>query len=119
IIEELRRRTRVVGAFPDGQSALMLCCARLRSIEAKGVIDLEKLRETDILPAETHFSKPREIEQTKPTQTTKSKSAWHHGLKLYLQKLGILPALDSSVWWKIRFFVRRDVSESALYGLKN
>ncbi len=33
IIKELRRRTRVVGAFPDGQSALMLCCARLRYIE--------------------------------------------------------------------------------------
>ena len=27
---EIRRRTRVVGAFPDGQSALMLVCARLR-----------------------------------------------------------------------------------------
>ena len=27
---ELKRRTRVVGAFPDGQSALMLVCARLR-----------------------------------------------------------------------------------------
>ncbi|MFN4807231.1 MAG: transposase [Akkermansiaceae bacterium] len=35
IIKELRRRTRVVGAFPDGQSALMLCCARLRYIETK------------------------------------------------------------------------------------
>jgi transposase-like protein len=30
---ELRRRTRAVGAFPDGQSALMLVCARLRHIE--------------------------------------------------------------------------------------
>jgi transposase-like protein len=28
--KEIRRRTRVVGAFPDGQSALMLVCARLR-----------------------------------------------------------------------------------------
>ena len=27
---EIRRRTRVVGAFPDGQSALMLVAARLR-----------------------------------------------------------------------------------------
>ena len=26
---EIRRRTRVVGAFPDGNSALMLVCARL------------------------------------------------------------------------------------------
>ena len=28
----MRRRTRVVGAFPDGQSALMLVAARLRHI---------------------------------------------------------------------------------------
>ena len=32
IIREIRRRTRVVGAFPDGQSAVMLCAARLRHI---------------------------------------------------------------------------------------
>jgi len=29
---EIRRRTRVVGAFPDGQSALNLAAARLRHI---------------------------------------------------------------------------------------
>ena len=29
---EIRRRTRVVGTFPDGHSALMLVCARLRYI---------------------------------------------------------------------------------------
>lgn len=29
---EIRRRTRVIGAFPDGESALMLCAARLRHI---------------------------------------------------------------------------------------
>jgi transposase-like protein len=32
IIREIRRRTRVVDAFPDGQSAVMLCAARLRHI---------------------------------------------------------------------------------------
>ena len=30
LIREVRRRTRVVGAFPDGNSALMLVAARLR-----------------------------------------------------------------------------------------
>ena len=29
---EIRRRTRVVGCFPDGNSALMLVCARLRYV---------------------------------------------------------------------------------------
>jgi len=32
IIREIRRRTRVVGAFPDGESALMLVAARLRHV---------------------------------------------------------------------------------------
>ena len=32
-MREIRRRARVVGAFPDGHSALMLVAARLRHIE--------------------------------------------------------------------------------------
>jgi hypothetical protein len=32
IMKEIRRRTRVVGSFPDGNSALMLAAARLRHI---------------------------------------------------------------------------------------
>jgi transposase-like protein len=32
LMREIRRRTRVVGAFPDGNSALMLAAARLRHI---------------------------------------------------------------------------------------
>ena len=32
LLREIRRRTRVVGAFPDGQSALNLAAARLRHI---------------------------------------------------------------------------------------
>ena len=31
---EIKRRTRAIGAFPDGQSALMLVCARLRHVAA-------------------------------------------------------------------------------------
>ena len=30
--KEIKRRTKVVGTFPDGQSALMLVCARLRHV---------------------------------------------------------------------------------------
>lgn len=32
IMKEIRRRTRVVGSFPDGYSAMMLVGARLRHI---------------------------------------------------------------------------------------
>lgn len=32
IIREIRRRTRVIGAFPDGKAALLLVAARLRHI---------------------------------------------------------------------------------------
>ena len=32
VMREIRRRSRVVGSFPDGQSALMLAAGRLRYI---------------------------------------------------------------------------------------
>ncbi len=32
---EIRRRTRVIGAFPNGNSALMLVCARLRHVASQ------------------------------------------------------------------------------------
>jgi transposase-like protein len=48
IIREIRRRTRVVGAFPDGNSALMLAAARLRYVAgtqwgSKRYLDMSKL----------------------------------------------------------------------------
>ena len=48
IMREIRRRTRVVGAFPDGKSALMLVAARLRHIggtkwSSKKYLDLDRL----------------------------------------------------------------------------
>ena len=50
IMREIRRRTRVVGNFPDGQSALMLVAARLRHIAGtkwgkRVYLDMEWLRE--------------------------------------------------------------------------
>lgn len=53
IMKEIRRRTRVVGAFPDGHSALMLCAARLRHIAgtqwgSKRYLNMDLLREQEL-----------------------------------------------------------------------
>ena len=50
IHREIRRRTRVVGAFPDGQSALMLVAARLRHVAGtkwgtRRYLDMNRLKE--------------------------------------------------------------------------
>ncbi len=50
IMREIRRRTRVVGAFPDGQSALNLAASRLRHIagtkwSAKRYMNTELLKQ--------------------------------------------------------------------------
>jgi transposase-like protein len=52
IMREIRRRTRVVGNFPDGQSALMLVAARLRHIAgtrwgSRQYMDMKRLREQE------------------------------------------------------------------------
>ena len=48
---EIRRRTRVVGSFPDGNSALMLVCARIRHVtanewSARRYLDMSRLDDT-------------------------------------------------------------------------
>ena len=52
ILREVRRRTRVVGSFPDGNSALMLVAARLRHIagtrwKTKRYLDTDLLRQLE------------------------------------------------------------------------
>jgi putative transposase len=58
ILREIRRRTRVVGAFPDGQSALNLAAARLRHIagtawSAKRYLNVELLKDQQMRGAIT------------------------------------------------------------------
>ena len=53
ILREIRRRTRVVGAFPDGQSALNLAAARLRHIagtewSTKRYLSMDLLKERNV-----------------------------------------------------------------------
>ena len=49
---EIKRRTRAIGAFPDGNSALMLVCARLRHVAGsdwgtKRYMNMDHLMEID------------------------------------------------------------------------
>lgn len=53
IMREIRRRSRVVGCFPDGNSALMLAAARLRHIAGtkwgtRWYMNMERLQEQEI-----------------------------------------------------------------------
>jgi transposase-like protein len=57
IMKEIRRRTRVVGAFPDGQSCLNLAAARLRYIagtawSAKCYMNMRPLYQPQVMPTE-------------------------------------------------------------------
>jgi len=52
---EIRRRTRVVGTFPDGNSALMLVCARLRHVAGtqwgnKKYMNMKHLQNAGVTP---------------------------------------------------------------------
>jgi putative transposase len=65
IMKEIRRRTRVVGSFPDGKSALMLACARLRYVASKSwsdnrvYLDMKKLQQS-------HEDSHPDFDQTAP-----------------------------------------------------
>ena len=52
VMREIRRRTRVVGNFPDVNSALMLVAARLRHVAGtkwgtRKYLDMDRLKELD------------------------------------------------------------------------
>ncbi|MCL2884487.1 MAG: transposase, partial [Oscillospiraceae bacterium] len=51
---KIRRRTRMVGTFPDGNSALMLVCARLRHMAGtqRGAKRYMNIRLMDSIPAD-------------------------------------------------------------------
>jgi putative transposase len=53
LMREIRRRTRVVGAFPDGKSALMLVAARLRHVAgskwgARRYLNMDRIKEQQL-----------------------------------------------------------------------
>jgi hypothetical protein len=50
LLREVRRRARVVGAFPDGESAVMLAAARLRYVGgahwgSRRYLDMNRLKD--------------------------------------------------------------------------
>ena len=58
IMREIRRRSRVVGAFPDGNSALMLAAARLRYIAgtkwgSRRYMNMDRLKDLEMEQAAT------------------------------------------------------------------
>lgn len=70
LMREIRRRTRVVGAFPDGNSALMLVAARLRHVAgtkwgSRKYLDMSRLAEQD---AEQFKSPPTQSGESNGTQ---------------------------------------------------
>ena len=61
IMREIRRRTRVVGAFPDGQSCLNLAAARLRYIAGISMVDQALHEHAAALPAAGHANRSRRL----------------------------------------------------------
>ena len=52
VMKEIKRRTKVVGSFPDGRSALMLSAARLRHVAGtrwgtRKYLDMNRLYELE------------------------------------------------------------------------
>ena len=70
INREIRRRTRVVGTFPDGNSALMLVTARLKCIVEhewgkRRYLDMSKLEEMDRPKGKTEGQKRTRLRPVK------------------------------------------------------
>src|SRR5690606_28296146 len=87
IMREIRRRTRVVGNFPDGRSALMLVAARLRHIAGtkwglRCYLDMDHFREQERI---TEEAKAEVIASTLPLLPSGSRQG-----KLPIQTLDYL-----------------------------
>ena len=77
LMREVRRRTRVVGAFPDGDSALMLVAARLRHVAGtewgtRKYLDMTRLAELDREPFRSSAAESRNPNGTQESELTEA-----------------------------------------------
>ncbi len=70
VMREIRRRTRVVGNFPNGNSALMLVAARLRHI-AGSTWGTRRYLNTDLL--RNHTQEEQASKETMPVESHQEK----------------------------------------------
>ena len=116
ILREIRRRTRVVGSFPDGQSALNLAAARLRHIagtawSTKRYLNIELLKDQQMRGAITAWaSAGRRSAQTK---CAKNSGHYHYKFRVFTagQKRRVTPQIK-------REFKRRAAIEPVIGHLK-
>lgn len=96
---EIRRRTRAIGAFPDGNSALMLVCARLRHVAAsewgsKRYMDMEHLFKMEIeqlTAGDTLMAaKLDRIARTAAEGASVIRSLQERGVAVHILNIGIL-----------------------------
>lgn len=76
---EIRRRTRMVGSFPDERSALMLVCARVRYVTSnewstRRYLDMSRLGET---VREANRSSPQGRAKTKVRKISGTRGCGH------------------------------------------
>src|ERR1044072_5425637 len=84
IIREIRRRTRVVGAFPDGERALNLAAARLRHIAATDSPTRRRYRRPSKKSPDQQPTTPAKVRKTLDT-TGRNGPALAYHLKRRLQ----------------------------------
>ena len=109
LMREIRRRTRVVGCFPDGHSALMLVCARLRHIAStkwgtRRYMDMCRLREAEQLhPQKDDLRRPENQSKALTTYITDQDKRAKDSLRYHARQIqavdGVCFPRSERVWW--------------------
>lgn len=81
LLREVRRRTRAVGAFPDGKSALMLAAARLRRVAGmkwgtRRYLDMNRLARAPWHESSPHWPPPLFCDRSHGGRSQKAPPNW-------------------------------------------